>query len=80
MIFQLNQIKAKTSTDIFSSRISKNSIDKVKNTKFRLKLIMKKVKCKAVIITQSGQGLCGCVDSPDNYFEIRPKVKNIDVR
>lgn len=51
-----------------------------KEIKDQLNFIMKKVKCKAVIITQSGQGLCGCVDSPDNYFEIRPQIQNIDVR
>ena len=51
-----------------------------KEIKDQLNFIMKKVKCKAVIITQSGEGVCGCVDSPDNYFEIRPQIKNIDVR
>jgi D-beta-D-heptose 7-phosphate kinase/D-beta-D-heptose 1-phosphate adenosyltransferase len=24
--------------------------------------------------------VCGCVESPDNYFEIRPQINNIDVR
>ena len=51
-----------------------------KEIKDQLDSIMKKVKCKAVIITQSGNGFCGCVDSPDNYFELKPQIKNIDVR
>ena len=60
--------------------IEAQNISGKKEIKDQLDFIMKKVKCKAVIITQSGQGLCGCVDSPDNYFEIRPKIKNIDAR
>jgi D-beta-D-heptose 7-phosphate kinase/D-beta-D-heptose 1-phosphate adenosyltransferase len=60
--------------------IEAQNISGKKEIKDQLDFIMKKVKCKAVIITQSGKGLCGCVDSPDNYFEIRPKIKNIDVR
>ena len=51
-----------------------------KAIKDQLNEIIKKVKCKAVIITQSGDGLCGCIGSPDNYFEVRPQIKNIDVR
>jgi len=60
--------------------VEARNISGKKEIKDQLNFLINKIKCKAVIITQSGEGVCGCVDSPDNYFEIKPQNKNIDVR
>lgn len=49
------------------------------NWKDQLQYFMRILKCKGVVITQAGDGVVGCYETPDNTFEIQPKNKNITV-
>ena len=50
------------------------------NPKDQIDYFLKETNCKAVIITESGNKIYGAVGSTDNYFEVIPEPKKIDVR
>lgn len=50
------------------------------NPKDQMDYFFKNLKCKAVIITESGNKIYGAVESTDNYFEIKPIQERTDVR
>lgn len=66
---------------IFKPNISEaKNISGKSNPKDQIAYFFKNLKCKAVIITESGNKIYGAVESADNYFEIKPQQKHMDVR
>lgn len=66
---------------VFKPNINEaKAISGKKDPKDQMKYFFDIIKCKAVIITESGNKIYGAVESVENYFELKPQHKEIDVR